>query len=62
MTPPTTGAMKIEWGVVYNPTIHHGYFLLEKFVILGANRAMREDPYRQCHANQAEVYAVSYLF
>jgi hypothetical protein len=27
--PPTTGAMKIERGVVYNPTIHHGY-LLEK--------------------------------
>jgi len=115
--------MKIERGVVYNPTIHHGY-LLEKnrhpghrrpwplspplgcpcpiclrahvdkamgnapyrrrhenlagvdvlpnnppwqfftklFVILGADRAMREDLYRQCHANQAEVYAVSYLF
>jgi hypothetical protein len=28
-TPPTAGAMKIERGVVYNPTIHHGY-LLEK--------------------------------
>jgi hypothetical protein len=28
--PPTAGAMKIERGVVYNPTIHHGYFLLEK--------------------------------
>jgi hypothetical protein len=27
--PPTTGVMKIERGVVYNPTIHHGY-LLEK--------------------------------
>jgi hypothetical protein len=24
-TPPTAGAMKIERGVVYNPTIHHGY-------------------------------------
>jgi hypothetical protein len=23
-TTPTTGAMKIERGVVYNPTIHHG--------------------------------------
>jgi hypothetical protein len=30
MTPPTAGAMKIERGVVYNPTIHHGYCLLEK--------------------------------
>jgi hypothetical protein len=28
-TPPTAGAMKIEHGVVYNPTIHHDY-LLEK--------------------------------
>jgi hypothetical protein len=28
-TPPTAGSMKIEQGVVYNPTIHHGY-LLEK--------------------------------
>jgi hypothetical protein len=28
-TSPTAGAMKIERGVVYNPTIHHGY-LLEK--------------------------------
>ena len=28
-TPLTAGAMKIEWGVVYYPTIHHGY-LLEK--------------------------------
>jgi hypothetical protein len=27
--PPTAGAMKIKRGVVYNPTIHHGY-LLEK--------------------------------
>jgi hypothetical protein len=61
-TPPTAGAMKIEQGVVYNPTIHHGYFLLEKIVILGADRAMREDPYHRCHANRAEVYAVSYLF
>ena len=26
-TPPTAGAMKIERGVVYNPTIHHGYLL-----------------------------------
>ena len=26
-TPPTDGAMKIERGVVYNPTIHHGYLL-----------------------------------
>ena len=25
--PPTAGAMKIEQGVVYNPTIHHGYLL-----------------------------------
>jgi hypothetical protein len=33
--PPTAGAMKIKRGVVYNPTIHHGY-LLEKSVILGA--------------------------
>ena len=24
VTPPTTGAMKIERGVVYSPTIHHG--------------------------------------
>jgi hypothetical protein len=24
-TPPSAGAMKIERGVVYNPTIHHGY-------------------------------------
>jgi len=23
-TPPTAGAMKIERGVVYSPTIHHG--------------------------------------
>jgi hypothetical protein len=29
VTPPTAGAMKIERGVVYNPTIHHGN-LLEK--------------------------------
>ncbi len=29
VTPPTAGAMKIERGVVYSPTIHHGY-LLEK--------------------------------
>jgi len=50
---PTAGAMKIERGVVYNPTIHRGY-LLEKNVILGADRAMRE--------NRAEVCAVSYLF
>jgi hypothetical protein len=28
-TPPTTGAMKIERGVVYDPTIHH-WLLLEK--------------------------------
>jgi hypothetical protein len=28
-TPPTAGAMEIKRGVVYNPTIHHGY-LLEK--------------------------------
>jgi hypothetical protein len=28
-TPPTAGAIKIKRGVVYNPTIHHGY-LLEK--------------------------------
>jgi hypothetical protein len=34
-TPPTAGAMKIERGVVYNPTIYHGY-LLEKNIILGA--------------------------
>jgi hypothetical protein len=34
-TSPTAGAMKIKRGVVYNPTIHHGY-LLEKIVILGA--------------------------
>jgi hypothetical protein len=34
-TPPTAGAIKIKRGVVYNPTIHHGY-LLEKIVILGA--------------------------
>ena len=34
-TPPTAGAMEIKRGVVYNPTIHHGY-LLEKIVILGA--------------------------
>jgi len=34
-TPPSAGAMKIERGLVYNPTIHHGY-LLEKIVILGA--------------------------
>ncbi len=34
-TPPTAGAMKIERGVVYNPTIHHDY-LLKKIVILGA--------------------------
>jgi hypothetical protein len=27
--------MKIKQGVVYNPTIHHGY-LLEKIIILGA--------------------------
>jgi len=60
-TPLTAGAMKIERRVVYNPTIHRGY-LLEKIVILGADRAMREDPYRRCHANRAEVYAVSYLF
>jgi hypothetical protein len=26
-TPLTAGAMKIEWGVVYYPTIHHGYML-----------------------------------
>jgi hypothetical protein len=35
VTPPTAVAMKIERGVVYNPTIHHGY-LLEIIVILGA--------------------------
>jgi hypothetical protein len=29
-TPPTAGATKIERGVVYNPTIHHGNLLLEK--------------------------------
>ncbi len=29
-TPPTACAMKIEREVVYNPTIHHGYLLLEK--------------------------------
>jgi hypothetical protein len=38
--PPTAGTMKIERGVVYNPTIHHGY-LLEEIVILGADRIMR---------------------
>jgi hypothetical protein len=27
VTPPTAGTMKIERGVVYNPTIHHGYLL-----------------------------------
>jgi hypothetical protein len=42
--------MKIKLGVVYNPTIHHGK-LLEKNGILDADRAMREDPYRWCHAN-----------
>ncbi len=26
-TPPTDGTMKIKRGVVYNPTIHHGYLL-----------------------------------
>ena len=61
-TPPTAGAMKIDRGVVYNLTIHHGYFLLKKTVILCADRAMREDPYRRCHANRAKVYAESYLF
>ena len=25
--PPTAGTMKIEQGVVYYPTIHHGYLL-----------------------------------
>jgi hypothetical protein len=25
--PPTAGAMKIKRGVVYNPTIHHGYLV-----------------------------------
>jgi hypothetical protein len=29
-TPPTAGAMKIERGVVYSPTIHHGYLLEKK--------------------------------
>jgi hypothetical protein len=29
-TPPTADAMKIEWGVVDNPTIHHEYFFLEE--------------------------------
>ena len=57
-TPPTAGTMKLH-GVVYNPTIHHGY-LLEKIFILGADRAMTEDPYRRCHKNRVEVYAVYY--
>jgi len=35
-TPPFAGAMKIERGVVYNPTIHHGYLLVRKIIILGA--------------------------
>ena len=25
--PPTANAMKIKWGVVYNPTFYHGYLL-----------------------------------
>jgi hypothetical protein len=55
--------MKIERGWMYYPTINHGdYRLFRKKVILGADRAMREDPYRWCHANRAEVYAASYLF
>ena len=33
--PPTAGAMKIERGWTYYPTIYHGDFLL-KIVILGA--------------------------
>ena len=59
-TPPAAGAMKIERGWMYYPTIHHGDYLGKK-VNLGTDRAMREDPYRRCHANRAEVYAVSYL-
>jgi hypothetical protein len=35
--PSTAGAMKIERGVVYNPTIHHPpWLLVRKNVILGA--------------------------
>ncbi len=37
--PPTAGAMKIERGVVYSPTIHHGY-LLEKISSSWAPPAM----------------------
>jgi hypothetical protein len=33
--PPTAGTMKIERGVVYDPTIHH-LLLVRKIVILGA--------------------------
>jgi hypothetical protein len=38
-TPPTTGAIKIKRGVVYSPTIHHGY-LLEKISSSWAPPAM----------------------
>jgi hypothetical protein len=60
-TPPTPGAMKIKGGWMHYPTIHHGDYL-GKNVILASQGAMREDSYRRCHANPAEVYAVSYLF
>jgi hypothetical protein len=49
-TPPIAGAMKIDRGWMYYPTIYHGNYLGKK-VILASQGAMREDPYRRCHAN-----------
>ena len=52
--------MKIERVVVYNPTIHYGY-LLEKNRHPGRRQGHERKPHRWCHANQVEVYAVTYL-
>ena len=53
--------MKIERGVVYNSTIHHGY-LLEKNCHPGRRQGRERRPLQPVLCNQAEVYAVSYLF
>ena len=43
VTPTTAGAMKIERGVVYNPTIHHGY-LSEKIRHAGRRQGQERRP------------------
>ena len=40
-TSPTAGAMKIERGVVYNPTIHHWLLVRKKLPAMASTAAYR---------------------